>query len=216
MPTVYGVARGKIAEIGGSRVFLVQRHGIGHKTPPHDVNYRAIATAAKQLGVKACFSTAACGSLRPDWSTGMLYICTDFVDLTGRNQTLFERGVKHTAFPPESSDMPRRMLLDAALNERIPITDGAVYVATNGPRYETPAEVTALRRFGDLVGMTAASEAIAMGEAEVPYACLAVVTNLAAGLDHMPPAHDSVVEEMGESADRVVRILVRAVQVTAS
>src|SRR5436189_62411 len=59
----------------------------------------------------------------------------------------------------------------------------AVYVNVNGPRYETPAEIRMfVEAGGDVVGMTAGSEAIAMREAGVGYGCLAIITNLAAGL----------------------------------
>lgn len=211
VPTPFGGARGKIATIGGAKVFLVQRHGSGHTTPPHGINYRAIASALKQMGVRACFSTAACGSLRTDWKQGTLAVCADFVDLTGRNLTLFERGVRHTAFSPGFAGPARRLLLEAAAAEGIPIRDGGTYVGMNGPRYETPAEVAMIAKVGDLVGMTASSEAVAMGEADVPYACLAVVTNLAAGLEDAPPVHEAVVDQMNASGEDVVRILVRAV-----
>lgn len=55
--------------------------------------------------------------------------------------------------------------------------------------------------------MTAAREAIAMREAGVPYACLAIVTNLAAGISDKPLSHEEVVHVMREKSEVVLRIL---------
>jgi len=38
----------------------------------------------KQIGVKACLSTAAVGSLRRDWPVGTLVACSDFPGFHGQ------------------------------------------------------------------------------------------------------------------------------------
>jgi purine nucleoside phosphorylase len=58
--------------------------------------------------------------------------------------------------------------------------------------------------------MTAASEAISMREAGVRYACLAVVTNFAAGLSEQPLSHAEVDSAMRESLPEVVAVLRQA------
>ncbi|MER3496125.1 MAG: 5'-methylthioadenosine phosphorylase, partial [Armatimonadota bacterium] len=71
--------------------------------------------------------------------------------------------------------------------------ESGTYLNLNGPRYETPAEVRLFGQWGaDVVGMTAGSEAILMKEAGVPYACVAVVTNLGTGLSSTPLSHKEV------------------------
>ena len=45
-----------------------------------------------------------------------------------------------------------------------------MYAQTLGPRFETPAEVRALARVADMVGMTIAAEAVLAGEAALAYA----------------------------------------------
>ncbi len=66
------------------------------------------------------------------------------------------------------------------------MVDGGVYTQTRGPRFETPAEVRALARVGDLVGMTIAAECILSKEVGLAYAAVCVVDNLANGLDAAP------------------------------
>jgi 5'-methylthioadenosine phosphorylase len=61
--------------------------------------------------------------------------------------------------------------------------------------------------------MTAATEAILFREAGVEYACLALVTNLAAGLTDAPLSHEEVVEEMGKNSQTVVKLLLTATDI---
>lgn len=204
VPTEFGVVRGRLC----GDVFVLQRHSVGHKTPPHRVNYEGFALACKALGVEACFSTAAVGSMRSEWPAGTLVVPHDFVDLTFRQTTLFDRTVIHTDF---SCPFPaRNRLLSSAATLGLSVEVNGIYVCGNGPRYETPHEIDLYSKVGDLVGMTAASEAIAMREAGVPYACLCVVTNLACGLSENPLSHEEVVTEMERSGEKAVSILLGA------
>jgi 5'-methylthioadenosine phosphorylase/5'-methylthioinosine phosphorylase len=73
-------------------------------------------------------------------------------------------------------------LLDSAAAAGIPLVDGATYAATQGPRLETRAEIDRLEGDGcHIVGMTGMPEAALARELGLPYACLAVVANRAAG-----------------------------------
>jgi 5'-methylthioadenosine phosphorylase len=59
--------------------------------------------------------------------------------------------------------------------------------------------------------MTAASEAVVMREAKIGYGCLAIVTNLAAGMSTEKLDHElDVLAEMDRSGQRAVEILLRA------
>lgn len=203
--------RGKVTEHNGAKILLVQRHAAGHKTPPHLVNYRAIATGVKALGAKLCISSAAVGCLRADWNVGDLALCTDFLDFSARNLTLFDQQVEHTDMTlpfPASPDIQR-----IADQLKISLHSPAIYVTNPGPRYESPAEIEQVRRLGgDLVGMTATTEAIAMREANVPYSCIALVTNHAAGMFDEKLDHNDVVRVMNESGQKLVDIMLAATQ----
>ena len=209
VPTQAGLAKGKVVDVDGSRVFIIRRHTEGHRVPPHRVNYRAAALALKAMGASACFATAAVGSLREDWPTGTQAVCTDFLDFSGRAQTLFDREVVHTDF-----SMPfGRPALDALI-KAAKHGERCVYVCANGPRYETPQEILLYRQLGgDVVGMTAATEAILMREAGIDYACLAIVTNLAAGLSSTPLAHGDVERAMKTAGAEALEVLLNAVKV---
>jgi 5'-methylthioadenosine phosphorylase len=164
-----------------------------------------MAAGLKELGVVTCLASAAVGSLREDLPPGTLAAITDFIDLTGRNLTMFEEEVRHTDFTPGVSPQVVERFLTAGIEKT------AVYACTNGPRYETPAEVRAIKIMGaDVVGMTMASEAVVMREVGIEYGCLAIVTNYAAGVSSEPLSHDEVVEIVSGLAERVVSTLLAA------
>lgn len=210
VPTPFGIVRARLWR--EKRVLFVARHGFDHRLPPHSVAYRALAAAMQDLHAPAVFSTGAVGSLREDLPPGSLAVCSDVLDFSGRNLTMFERDVVHSDMSAPFDPSLRRALVSAARREGIEVTDGGVYVCANGPRYETPAEIAFYRSAGgDVIGMTVGSEAIAMREAGVPYACLAAVTNLAAGLSGSPLEHEEVSQAMAPLVDKMLRIMLTAI-----
>jgi 5'-methylthioadenosine phosphorylase len=212
VPTPEGMLQGKLIEVGDAGVLLIRRHSAGHKLPPHRIRYAALAMGLRQLGVPYCLSTAAVGSLRPEWGPGTFVSCSDFLDLTFRNLTLFHTEVVHRDFSEPFGVGGRKALSEAAASLGAPLHEQGVYVCGNGPRYETPHEIEVFRKLGgDVVGMTASSEAILMREAGIDYACLAIVTNLAAGITLEPLSHEEVVEEMQRSGETAVQLLKAAV-----
>jgi len=182
IPTVEGTVRGKLIALEGRNVLLLSRHSAGHSVPPHRVNYKAMALALRQVGAPYCFATAAVGTLNTERGIGDFMVCSDFLDLTHRNLTLFDRTVQHTPFGQPFGPDARAALLAAAKRLGVNVHAQGVYLGLNGPRFETPHEIQTLQKLGDVVGMTASSEAVVMKEAGIEYAVLAVITNLGEGL----------------------------------
>lgn len=182
IPTVAGLVKGKVISIEGREVVLLNRHSANHSVPPHLVNYKAMALALKKLGARYCFASAAVGALNTTLSVGEFMVCSDFLDLTGRNLTLYDRSVIHTPFAQPFGPAIRAALLAAGKQLDMNLRDRGVYVGLNGPRFETPHEIQTLKQAGDVVGMTASSEAVLMKEAGIEYGVLAIVTNLGEGL----------------------------------
>ena len=76
----------------------------------------------------------------------------------------------------------RQYFIDAAQALHLDYTDDATYAVTQGPRFETMAEITRLERDGcDVVGMTAMPEALLARELGMQYASIAIVGSKAAG-----------------------------------
>ncbi|MDX2065307.1 MAG: MTAP family purine nucleoside phosphorylase [Fimbriimonadaceae bacterium] len=215
-PTPDGLLRGRLIQLDGVNIALVSRHLTGHKLPPHRVNFRAMALGLRSLGARFCLATAAVGSLDEAFGPGSLIACSDWIDVTARNITLYDQSVVHRDFSYPFSEFGRRALVRCAEAQNAVVRDGGVYVCVNGPRYETPHEIQMFRQWGGtVVGMTAVSEAIAMREAEIEYACLTIVTNYASGISTTPLSHQEVVDEMERTGDRAVNIIVAAAQLLA-
>ncbi|MBS1717191.1 MAG: MTAP family purine nucleoside phosphorylase [Armatimonadetes bacterium] len=211
VPTQFGLARFRRLVREGTELWLVERHGSGHKVPPAEVNYRAMAVGLKSVGVMRCISTAAVGSLRTEWKAGTCAVCTDIIDLSGRNLTLFEQSVQHTDISHPFDRSLSKALGVSLSKEGLSAFQPCVYACTNGPRYESPAEVAAIRGLGaDVVGMTLASEAVAMAEAGVALAAVAMVTNLAAGLSRETLNHAEVVQEVERISEKVAKAILSA------
>jgi 5'-methylthioadenosine phosphorylase len=73
------------------------------------------------------------------------------------------------------------------------VEDKAVLAATEGPRYETPAEIRMLQKLGsDIVGMTGSPEVFLARELEICYSAVCFISNMAAGMQERLSALDVV------------------------
>jgi 5'-methylthioadenosine phosphorylase len=186
--TPYGEPSGPLTfgRIGCREVAFIARHGYGHTIPPHLVNYRANLHALESSGVTQVVSVASVGGIRADLGPGTLVVPHQIIDYTWGREMTFQSGgdgpVVHVDFTEPYDAEVRRMLLDVAGRVGEPVTDGAVYATTQGPRLETAAEINRMQGDGaDIVGMTGMPEAGLARELELPYAALCVVANWAAG-----------------------------------
>ncbi|SUD49786.1 5'-methylthioadenosine phosphorylase [Ectopseudomonas oleovorans] len=88
----------------------------------------------------------------------------------------------HVDFSQPYDKQLREALVAALRAENAAFSDHGIYGCTQGPRLETAAEIARMERDGcDLVGMTGMPEAVLARELALPYACLALVVNPAAG-----------------------------------
>ena len=106
----------------------------------------------------------------------------------------------------------RDLLLRAARTTEGPVTDGGVYVETRGPRFETRAEIRWLAPLGDVVGMTAASEATLYQEIGLRYAMLGIVDNYANGVAGEPLTFEEYEAHRIANVDRAHAILAALVE----
>lgn len=183
-------------------VVFLPRHGLGHTTPPHRINYRANIRALKDLGVTHIFATTAVGSLREDLGPGEMVLLDQFVDVTRTRQyTFFEggsEGVRHTDMTYPYDESLRQIIIDVARERDLDLLPRGTYFCTEGPRFETAAEVRLFGRLGgDVVGMTGVPEVILANELGLQYAAVSLVTNYGAGLSDTPLTHEEVYEVMG-------------------
>lgn len=177
------IIRGRYAE---KDVLFLARHGHPHRLPPHRVNYRANLWALKQAGAGSILAVNAVGGITEPMATGHFCVPHQLIDYTwGRAHTFFDQEpdeIIHADFTHPYDETLRQRLITALRALELDYSAHGVYACTQGPRLETTAEVARLEHDGcDIVGMTGMPEAALARELDLPYACLALVVNPAAG-----------------------------------
>lgn len=190
----------------GRDLIFLHRHtpAPGLHLPPHGVNYRANIAALKSLGVTGIFASFAVGSLRREWAPGTLALLNDFIDGTsGRAHTFFDDRAIHCDATAPYCPRLSTLLRESAADLNIALQQSATYYCTNGPRFETPAEIRVFAQMADVVGMTGCPEIALAREANIAYAGIAIATNFAAGLLPQPLTQGEVLFAMQQALPRV-------------
>jgi len=212
--TPYGISHTlSIGEIGGRRVAFLPRHGRKHSIPPHKINYRANMYALYKIGVERIIATNAVGAININFRPGDLVVPHDIIDFTRqRHLTFYDQSpVIHVDFTEPYCPEIRGILIEVARGVAGTVHEQAVYVCTEGPRFETPAEIRMFRALGcDVVGMTGMPEAVLARELGICYATICFVSNMAAGISGKL-TYEEVIETSKIVMPKIRRIIVEAV-----
>lgn len=216
--TPYGKITVVEGEYNGKTVLFMNRHGAGHSIPPHKINYRANIWGLKELGVDCILATAAVGSLNRDMAPGNFVFPDQYLEFVkDRPATFFdggERGVVHTDMTEPYCPYIRDAFMKAANAISHTAHNGGTYVCTEGPRFETPAEIKMFARLGgDLVGMTAYPEVALARELGLCYGAVAMVTNYAAGISEHHLTHEEVLDMMAQLSADIKELLLHAIDI---
>jgi 5'-methylthioadenosine phosphorylase len=202
----------RIGMLSGKEIAFLPRHGSMHNIPPHRINYRANIRGFRELGVSRIISVGATGGISTEMRPGAIVILDQIIDMTSnREATFFDGGeVVHIDLTEPFCPELRRSLLDASGNSGVKAIDGGTYIAVNGPRLETAAEIRMFGMIGaDVVGMTGMPEASLAREAEICFAGISVVTNAAAGISEGKLTATEVIDSMKASTEKI-RVLLKA------
>lgn len=215
--TPYGNVCYKVGDFAGKSIAFIPRHGSKHSIAPHLINYRANIWAMKKIGVNQILATAAVGSLHLPMKLGDFVLVDQFIDFTKNRVATFHeggsRGVVHVDLTNPYCLSLREKLLVVAQSSDITVHAQGTYVCTEGPRFETPAEIAMFSKFGGhLVGMTNVPEVVLAREAEMCYSTIAMVTNFAAGISGAPLTYGEVVEIMNQNTERLKILLMNTIK----
>ena len=172
------------ASATGHELVYLARHDQPPRLLPHEINYRANLAALAQAKVDLIIASHTVGGIDRRLADGGLVLPDQLIDYTwGRQHTYGGEGdMRHVRFDTPFHPGLRGALGAAADRAGIAAWRYGVYGCTQGPRFETPAEIERMARDGcTLVGMTAMPEAALAAELELPYASVAIVVNAAAG-----------------------------------
>lgn len=170
----------------------------------------------KLLGIEILFLTNASGGMNEKFSVGDFMLITDqissFVPSVLRGENVSELGVR---FPDMTQIYDRelqKLIRDIAKEEKISLQEG-VYLQTQGPNYESPAEISMYRMLGaDAVGMSTACEAIAARHAEIRVCGISCISNMASGMSNQTLNHEEVQKAADKKAADFERLVTSVIQ----
>jgi purine nucleoside phosphorylase len=187
--TPLGVATVHVgASPSGKPIVFLQRHHADTDPstyqPPHKINHRRSFAALHALNVSRIVAVCSVGGLTRAFPPSSVVLPDDYFYLFGPSVSFHDDARGHIV---PAIDPGLRMTLMGILSATPGLVDApATYVQTTGPRFETRAEVRFLGTLGNVIGMTAASEATMAAELGRPYAIIAMVDNFANGVETEP------------------------------
>ena len=198
-----------IFRLEDQEVAFLPRHKEGHDLPPHMINYQANVYALKMLGTDRILATNAVGSLNESLKPGELLIPDDFLDFTQtRPFTFYNDRAVHVDVTQPYCPQLRETIISNGKEICGGVVDGGVYVCTEGPRFETPAEIHMFRQMGGtVVGMTGLPEVVLARELEMCYASICMVSNYAASVSPEKVTIDEVFEVVEEKKKDLTELI---------
>lgn len=204
-----------IGKVANRQVVFLPRHGPNHSVPPHMINYRANIRALHEMGVERIIATNAVGAINRRFKPGDMAVPHDFVDFTKNRSATFYDGAPVTHIDVSQPFCPqiRELLIEIARKHDLRVWEKAVLVCTEGPRYETPAEIGMFRRLGcQIVGMTGFPEAVLARELQMCYASICYITNRGAGMQQRLTVLE-VSKSAKETLPKIQEVLIETIRV---
>ncbi len=165
----------------------------------------------KALGVKTLFVSNAAGGMNPEFEIGDIMIINDHINLFPehplRGKNYNELGDR---FPDMSEPYSHRLIAEAkqiAADKNIRVVEG-VYVGTQGPTFETPAEYRYFHRIGgDAVGMSTVPEVIVARHGGMDVFAVSVITDLGVEGIVEKVSHEEVQKAAQKAQPRMMEIM---------
>ena len=164
----------------------------------------------RELGIKTLFVSNAAGGMQKGMKVGDLMMITDHINmlpehpLRGKN---IEYGPRFPAMGTAYTKELQNMAIEIAKEQGIEIKQG-VYLATQGPTYETPAEYRMFRSFGaDAVGMSTVPEVIVAVHCGMKVFGMSVITDVYTDGDSMEVTHEEVTAAANAAQPRMTAIM---------
>lgn len=198
-----------LLDIEDKQVAFISRHAQDHSLPPHKINFKANIDVLKNLGVTKIIATNSVGSLNYKISPGSFILPTSFLDFTTvRDKTFFNDDVVHVDMTEPYCPSLNKVIAECGEDVMI----GGTYVCTEGPRFETTAEIKMFRMLsGDVVGMTGLPEVVLAREKEICYSSICIVSNFAAGMSSEKLTIDEVFQSMDKIKNKLINLIYKTI-----
>lgn len=186
-------------EYKGSRIVVMQ--GRFHFYEGYQMKEFAISVRTlKMLGVEKLLVSGAVGSMDKQLPPGALCVLKDHINFMCNNPLIGNS--REPEFGPMFFDLSeaydktmRKTTLAACKKIGMKAKEG-VYLATTGPNFETPAEIKMFKKWGaTVVGMSVVPEVLVARQCGIKVLGLAVITNMACGIEKEPLSHEQTIRE---------------------
>ena len=171
-------------ENGGRRVLHVRLHGWRTDVARGRAS-RQVFSVLHRAGVRQIVSDAGVGSLNPLLDPADFIVPDDFVDQTTARDGDVPVVGGHLLIMRDPVCSVERAALVAAARRLAPsrrLFTRGTYVVTEGPRFESPAEIRHLQSLGDIIGQSFSPEVWLARDIGACYAGLYVVVNYGEGI----------------------------------
>lgn len=202
-------------ELSGKKVIAMK--GRFHFYEGYDMKTAAFGIRVmKLLGINDVIITNAAGGINESFTEGCLMLITDHIGFIGPSPLA---GPNIEEFGPRFPDMCEvyskkhiKTAQDCAKKLGMSVEKG-IYCFAQGPQYETPAEIRAMRILGaDAVGMSTVPEAVAANHANMNVLGISCITNMAAGMLDKPLSHKEVIETTERVREQFMKYVINIVR----
>ena len=163
-----------------------------------------------ELGIKTLFVSNAAGGTNSAFEIGDLMIITDQINLMPENPLRGANIPQGPRFPDmgHAYDPQLIELADKIADEKDIKVQHGVYLATQGPTYETPSEYRMFARWGaDAVGMSTVPEVIVARHCGIRCFGISIITDLGGMEEVVEITHEDVQKAAAEAQPRMAAIM---------
>lgn len=170
----------------------------------------------KFLGCQLLIVSNACGGVNPFFARGDVMLICDHINLLPDNPL---RGKNDESLGPRFPDMYNaydkeliKLAEQVALKHSISVKKG-VYVAMQGPSFETFAEYRMIRNIGgDAVGMSTVPEVIVARHIGMKVLGISIITDLCFPDAPQPVSHEIVIKAANEAEPKLTKLVEEVVK----
>ena len=163
-----------------------------------------------ELGIKTLFVSNAAGGMNPSFKIGDIMIITDHINMFPEHPLRGKNFPTGPRFPDMHQTYDAELIREAttiAKEKNIPVTYG-IYVGTQGPTFETPAEYKMYRILGgDAVGMSTIPEVIVAHHCGIRVFGVSVITDLGGFDTPVEVSHEEVQEAANKAQPLMSEIM---------
>ena len=162
------------------------------------------------LGIKNLFVSNAAGGMNPDFEIGDLMVITDHINFFPEHP-LRGKNIPYGPRFPDMSEAYNKELINKAdiiaAEKGIKLQHG-IYIGTQGPTFETPAEYKMFHILGaDAVGMSTVPEVIVANHCGINVFGISVITDLGVEGKIVEVSHEEVQKAADEAQPRMTTIM---------